>query len=47
MMREAAVWDEEPDGPSVSILSNETIARMLLDRGVSEELVIKHILGGS
>lgn len=32
---------------SVSLFSNETIARMLLDRGVSEALVTKHLLGGS
>ena len=31
------------DGP----LTSETIARMLLDRGVSEALVNKHLLGGS
>lgn len=35
----------EPRG--LSIISNETVARMLLDRGVSEELVNKHLLGAS
>jgi hypothetical protein len=32
---------------SITIISWETIAKMLLDRNVPEELVNKHILGAS
>ena len=44
------LWGITDDGEStgsITIISWETIAKMLLDRNVPEELVTKHILGAS